>query len=616
MDASQGPAEEADLTARYTDPNSAQWQYQTDAYGYVTSETKPATTDPTTSQQVLAEATWTWTRDRNGLPTEYVQPAGGGGYQGGLDQITTEYSYDGDGNMVSAVYAEGTDSQTSESWTYDPNYSQMTSHTDGDANKTTWDLNSRGEVTAENDPGTFYGTPGKCVTAYTYTIAPAGVNGLPGGLVATSTAAAGTRYAVTATTSYYSDNPRDTGLVQSVTNAYGTALAATVTSRYDSNGALSQTTDEYGRVTKYVNDNLGRAVEEIDSDPATGMADPSDSKCPKTFRLYDALGNEVSDTDPDGNTTTSRYDALDRLVATTLPPPDRAAASRAGGLGSAVPSALVTDETTNEVTVYGYDAVGNEVFVTDPQGRTTHYDYDQRNECVETVEPAPNATLTLAVSAASCGGETMSAVEGIAPVTMNSYDELGDLKATTTDANDPQAAATTDYDYNVLQEKTEMLAPSPNDAGGQTTTTYKYDTDGNLVQTDAPGADGSTAVTNVTYDAQGQELSETDPAGRAAAPRRPISTTTSAGSCRAPRPTAARPRPSTMPAGGSSSPPPPAARETTSPTATSTLPTAARRLPPSPAAGRAASPPTLTTTWAGSSRKTPHPTTTPARATK
>ena len=94
--AAAGPANMNDLGATYTtysqyeenydDPvgTPSTWTYRTDAYGYVTSLTKPATTNPSTGATVLAAATWTWTRNADGLPTEYDQPAGGGGYGGTL----------------------------------------------------------------------------------------------------------------------------------------------------------------------------------------------------------------------------------------------------------------------------------------------------------------------------------------------------------------------------------------------------------------------------------------------------------------------------------------------------------------------------------------------------
>ena len=79
--------------------------YGTDAYGYVTSLTEPATT---TAWGALTKATWTWTRDGNGLPTYYYQPPGGGGHGGPLGQLTTSYQYDSQGNPTDPELSDGT----------------------------------------------------------------------------------------------------------------------------------------------------------------------------------------------------------------------------------------------------------------------------------------------------------------------------------------------------------------------------------------------------------------------------------------------------------------------------------------------------------------------------
>ena len=196
----------------------------------------------------------------------------------------------------------------------------MTSHTDADHNTTTWVLDARGNVLEELEPGTFYGVAGYCETDYTYTSAPSGIGGLPGGLVSVETDAAGTEDETVTTTTYYSDPSSDTGLVGSVAvdPTYDTEDSYTLSYQYDSNGNPSQSTDEYGRVTEYVYDALNRLVTQTDPAPGTstnGVADPA----PATQYRYDALGNQVSTTDPDGNTTTSSYDALNRLASTTAP---------------------------------------------------------------------------------------------------------------------------------------------------------------------------------------------------------------------------------------------------------------------------------------------------------
>ena len=89
---------------------------------------------------------------------------------------------------------------------------------------------------------------------------------------------------------------------------------------------------------------------------------------PITKYSYDHDGNLLSTTDPDGDTTWTDYDALDRPIKTVS----------ADGSGP---------NDTHYATTTTYDAVGNVTSVTDPDGNVTSYVYDNLNRQIETINP-------------------------------------------------------------------------------------------------------------------------------------------------------------------------------------------------------------------------------------
>ena len=123
----------------------------------------------------------------------------------------------------------------------------------------------------------------------------------------------------------------------------------------------------------YHYDNLGRKIEEID--PAVtvypvGRRQRRNGRATTTF-AYDPDGNHLSTTDPDGDTTWTDYDALNRAVKTVS----------AQGSGP---------NDTHYATTTAYDAVGNISSVTDPDGNVTSYVYDNLNRQIETIDPLHN----------------------------------------------------------------------------------------------------------------------------------------------------------------------------------------------------------------------------------
>jgi RHS repeat-associated protein len=165
---------------------------------------------------------------------------------------------------------------------------------------------------------------------------------------------------------------------------------------------------------------------------------------------YDAVGNQLSVTDPLGRTTSYAYDALDRQVSMT------------DALGA--------------VTQYAYDAVGNPLSTTDALGRTTTSTYDALNREVQQTDPS-------------------------GAVTQYTYDAVGRLTAVT----DPNLN-TTAYAYDNLDRLVQMTDPLGNSAF------YTYDAVGN--QLSATDRDGR--LRTFTYDALNRQTGETWWAGSTA----------------------------------------------------------------------------------------------------
>lgn len=326
----------------------------------------------------------------------------------------------------------------------------------------------------------------------------------------------------------------------------GSATAPETTYRYDAAGQLLSVTDPLGRVTSYTYDNMGRQKTVTLPDP-DGIAPAGPLAAPVTTYVYNANGQLASVidaqsqtvsytynaaglmatmTDPRG-TTTYLYDALGRQVSITEPDPD-------GGGPLAAPS-----------TSYTYDNEGDMVSMTTLDGATS-YEYDDLGRLTKVTMPDPDgggsevsAWTTYTYDAV---GRTLTETDRLGHGTSYDYDNLGRLiKKTnaeggkteyTYDANgnrltltDPEENATT-WTFDALNR----MLTNTNELSD--TRTYEYDAAGNVVEyTDRNGRvtvyeyddlqrrtaekwmDGATVVRTLsyTYDAASQLTSASDP---------------------------------------------------------------------------------------------------------
>ncbi len=269
---------------------------------------------------------------------------------------------------------------------------------------------------------------------------------------------------------------------------------------YDGNNNVTSYTDRRGKTTTYTYTGHGQ-VETI-TDPESNT----------TIYTYTALGMVDTITTAEGRATNHDYDADGNLIQTTSP-------------GS-------------RVTSYDVDSAGRVVAVTDPRGNqpgasaedyTTHYTYDDAGRRLTVINPADT-------------------------VTVNTYDDDGNLTDVITTDNVSNVLVDTHFTYDALNrmltttEFTRTTASNTYDSVGSlisstdaegNTTTYTHDSAGRVISTtkprgNEPGADPGEHTWIYTYDENGNQTSVQNPVSYAGtsfdALNRPVAVATWSGS--------------------------------------------------------------------------------------
>jgi RHS repeat-associated protein len=214
--------------------------------------------------------------------------------------------------------------------------------------------------------------------------------------------------------------------------------------------------------------------------------------------VTDSVGNVVSYTDPNGNTTNSMYNDtggndLDELCWTAPP-------------GVTVPSNASCSNPPGGSTTYTYDQYGHELSETDPVGNTTRSGYYTNGLLCWSAQPTTTAT------GGPCTNTGTSPNGAPSGATTYIYDAQGDATTTSIPAS-PSPTKTTTAEYNLDDQVTYSIPPNGQGAGAFGSNPYEtsdsYEPDGQVASTTGP----LSRTTSYTYDAAGNVLTTADPAG-------------------------------------------------------------------------------------------------------
>jgi RHS repeat-associated protein len=234
------------------------------------------------------------------------------------------------------------------------------------------------------------------------------------------------------------------------TRSYDGTAPIITTATFDKARRRTSVTDALGHTTRYAYDNSGQLTSTIYAD---GLSDQT---------IYNALGKEIIKVDRAGKKTTYDYDALQHLIAVTLP---------------------IIDGVVSK-TQYRYDERGLMISEIDALQHETKYEYDDRGLRTAVIRPGNQRSNTNY----DIFGDVISYTDFNRVTTGYTYDNLRRLIA---QQRDGQTIAS--YTYNANGQKATIT-----DARG--TTTYSYRPEGQLSQVLNP--DG----TYVKYAYEGAEL--------------------------------------------------------------------------------------------------------------
>jgi RHS repeat-associated protein len=512
--------------AQVTEPSGARTGYTYDGLGDELTSTTYSDADP-------SGLTTSYTYNPVGQPLTVTFPGVVNEVTGVTHTRQDSYTYDADGNELSLTQSDLTGGDPSRVTTYTYNdYGQLATETDPGGATSGGSPQSQGASSAY---------PDGAATAYTYD---------PAGNVARMTDPDGNTYAYTYneynevtqitlyTPSTSQSDPTATCTSGEVQDTDGGCDLVLDSYAYDPSGLLASATDAMGRITTYSYDNNQDLIA-VQQQPPSGPGR-------QTAYTYDPAGNligtDVSDL-PVQNQTVTDYtvDAADRVTSQVFDPPP-AGQTTSGYLDRTtsytynadddVTAETVSDPNGSATTDYGYDSSGDETSqtvqngsadpqttwtynelgeqtsVTDPDGNTTDYGYDQAGD-LTTVTGPPSPTAVY-------GGTDTTARS----ISEYGYDTYGDR----TQVADPDGA-TSSASYDGAGQITSIDLPAYTPPGSSSaitaTISLAYDGDGDLASETDP--DGN--VTSYTYDALGDELSQTGPAPAGAASP-PVSTAT------------------------------------------------------------------------------------------
>ncbi len=347
------------------------------------------------------------------------------------NNTTTTIIYDNNGNILDTTVKNPNNTiikHTSTEYDRDNRPTRVTEYGNGTTRRiTTRVYDQNGNVTGETDPN-------NSTTTSTYD----SLN-----RVSTTTLTNGL-----ATSNIYDKN---SNIIEQRIQNWPTTL--TTRSSYDRDNRKISTTDASNNTTTYTYNSLSQITRSVD--PKWISTDytydyrgkvKTETRAGKTIsKSYDLMGNLVSLTDTNGNTTTYLYNQNNERTAEILP--------------------------DNKQTTYTYDARGNIATKTDPNGTITTYTYDSLNRIMR---------------------KDYTRWANIGWVTYESYtyDALGHLiESNNSNSTSSNNSSKITFTYDLLGNLTS-------ETNNNKTISYTYDAKGNKTSTTTP----SSRVISYTYD--------------------------------------------------------------------------------------------------------------------
>ena len=429
---------------------------------------------------------------------------------------TTQYQYDALGNLIRTVFPDGSSTETE----YDSG-GRVISRTDQRGNTFSYEYDA-------GDRQTAFICPSGCRTEYTHD---------NNGNKISETDALGntTQFQYNALSQLVKTIYPDQTFATVSYNALGQKIAETdqagITTRFEYRDTLEITTtspnqdltvviDALGGRTEYAYNEVGNRITQTDANGNTTSFDFDVLGLPIARRLpsgqietmdYDTLGRLVSRTDFNGNTITYEYDINNHLVQKSYPDGAwiRFTYTLSGKMATETKS-------SGEITSYTYDVMDRLLQRTDPDGSTIEYTYDASGNRTSVTTSAGTTTYThnaagfISTVMDPDGGVTIYTYNAVGNHTKIEYPNGTFMEYTYDSLNRPIEIVHRNSDGNVLASYTYTLGP----AGNKTrvventgrTVDYTYDALYRLTQEHIDDPVHGMTTIDYTYDAVGNRL--------------------------------------------------------------------------------------------------------------
>jgi RHS repeat-associated protein len=277
----------------------------------------------------------------------------------------------------------------------------------------------------------------------------------------------------------------------SITDGFGTEEETTETFSYDEAGHLLSQTDGNGHTTSYTYNPAG---------DRTSMTDADENE---TSWEYNGTHDVISETTPNGETTTIKRDPSGNPEAISRPTPAEATQTTSFEYEPYGQLKALTNP-LEQTWTYGYDSQGDRKSETDPEGRTRTWAYNEDSQLIASVSPrgyeegAEASEFTTTIER-DPQGRPEAIIDPLEHTTEYAYDPNGNVESET-DAK----GHTTAFTYNPDDQPIKTERPS----GAALKT--EYDGAGAVVAQ----IDGNEHATTYVRNILGQPVETIDPLGR------------------------------------------------------------------------------------------------------